>query len=133
MKIRTIGVMTGNSLDAADVVLTAFDDNDIKDEAFYTLPYPAELKENFLHLKEEAKNCSSTAELSANPLFLPTTEAYSRLVAEAVNKLLAKSGADKAEIAAVGLCGQTCDHCPPSVAGNICILPARWRPGASVR
>lgn len=118
MKIRTIGVMTGNSLDAADVVLTAFDDNDIKDEAFYTLPYPAELKENFLHLKEEAKNCSSTAELSANPLFLSTTEAYSRLVAEAVNKLLAKSGADKAEIAAVGLCGQTCDHCPPSVAGN---------------
>ena len=119
MKIRTIGVMTGNSLDAADVVLTAFDDDDIKDEAFYTLPYPAELKEIFLRLKEVAKDCPSAAALSENPLFLSAVRTYTQLVAEAVNKLLENSGADKAEIAAVGFCGQTCDHCPPSVAGNI--------------
>ena len=39
--IKTIGVMTGNSLDAVDVVLTAFDGVNICDLAAHTLAYPA--------------------------------------------------------------------------------------------
>ena len=53
MIIKTIGIMTGNSLDAADAVLSVFDDDDgVCDLAAFSLPYPPALRERFLRLKE---------------------------------------------------------------------------------
>lgn len=119
MSIKTIGIMTGNSLDAVDVVLSAFeDDGNFCDLAFFSLPYPAKLRENFLLLKEKIKGLPSTKELTDDPFFATTIADYTKLTATAVNRLLEKSGIDKAEIAAVGFHGQTCDHFPPSVAGK---------------
>ena len=45
MKINTIGIMTGNSLDAVDVVLTAFEDNAIEDLKAFSFAYPDRLKQ----------------------------------------------------------------------------------------
>lgn len=119
MIIKTIGIMTGNSLDAADAVLSVFDDDDgVCDLAAFSLPYPPALRERFLRLKENIKYYVSMAETAADPLFAATVEAYTRLVAETVNRLLETSGADKREIAAIGFHGQTCDHFPPSAAGG---------------
>lgn len=118
MIIKTIGIMTGNSLDAADAVLSAFDENGgVRDLASFSLPYPPELREAFLALKENIKSYASMAVAAADPLFAGTVESYTRLAAETVNRLLEKSGADKKEVAAIGFHGQTCDHFPPSVAG----------------
>lgn len=40
MIIKTIGIMTGNSLDAADAVLSVFDDDGgVCDLAAFSLPY----------------------------------------------------------------------------------------------
>ena len=100
MIIKTIGIMTGNSLDAADAVLSVFDDDGgVCDLAAFSLPYPPALRERFLRLKENIKYYVSMAETAADPLFAATVEAYTRLVAETVNRLLETSGADKREIA----------------------------------
>lgn len=118
MEIKTIGIMTGNSLDAADAVLSAFTENTVRDLASFSMPYPPVLRERFLRLKEKVKNVPETEKLADDPDFLITVEAYTRLAAETVNRLLAESGIEKTEIAAIGFHGQTCDHFPPSVAGS---------------
>ncbi len=119
MIIQTIGVMTGNSLDAADAVLSSFDqDGNVRDLAAFSVPYPSELRECFLQLKENVKSYASMKEADLDPLFAKTVETYTRLAADTVNGLVEKSGVDKREIAAIGFHGQTCDHYPPSVAGN---------------
>lgn len=119
MAINTIGVMTGNSLDAVDVVLTSFENDKIKDLASHTLPYPDSLRQDLLKLRELIKDYSSEMEkVASQEFFIMVVDQYSRLVAKAVNQLLEKSVLPKDEIAAIGFHGQTCDHFPPSVAGD---------------
>ena len=117
--IKTIGVMTGNSLDAVDVVLTEFGEKSIRDIAFTTLEYPAQMTKDLLKLRALIKEHQAEMDkLGTNSFFVETVNAYSRLVAEAVNKLIADNDLDKKEIAAIGFHGQTCDHFPPSIAGD---------------
>ena len=51
--MKFIGVMTGNSLDAVDVVLTAFNNEQIKDICGYSLAIPEEISSRFLSLKQK--------------------------------------------------------------------------------
>ena len=111
--------MTGNSLDAVDTVLTSFDNGAITDIAAHSIAYPPELTRNFLSLRERLKEChGETAYLEKNPFFDETVTRYTKLIAETVNGLCAETKIDKKEIAAIGLHGQTCDHFPPSIAGD---------------
>lgn len=113
----TVGVMTGNSLDAVDAVLTRFDGIRMTDPAACSLPYPAELRNGFLMLRERiARREYDVSFLKNDDFFASVLNRYTDLVAETVNTLC--RGFDKAEIAAIGLHGQTCGHFPPSVAGN---------------
>ena len=49
----TIGIMTGNSLDGVDAVMTDFSDKgDIQDIDAISIPYSAELKQNMLELRQ---------------------------------------------------------------------------------
>ena len=48
---RCIGIMTGNSLDAVDVVLTEFHDSHIKDICGFSLNIPTSLSNRFRQLK----------------------------------------------------------------------------------
>lgn len=118
MKINTIGIMTGNSLDAVDVVLTAFDENTIEDLKAFSFAYPDRLKQQFIELREHIKQYAATEDALNDPLFVQTVESYTRLAAEAVNHLVEISGLERTQIAALGFHGQTCDHFPPSIAGN---------------
>lgn len=118
--IKTIGVMTGNSLDAVDVVLTAFDGVNICDLAAHTLAYPAELSDQFRRLRGQLKQTSADMESFARDTFFSeTVNEYTSLVARAVNELLARSNTPKDEVDAIGFHGQTCDHFPPSIAGDL--------------
>ena len=120
MSIKTIGIMTGNSLDAVDAVLTEFDHGSIKDLATYTLKYPVELTHDMIQLRSQITGHDSLPSfLENNPFFASILINYTLLVAETVNKLCEASQINKSEIAAIGWHGQTCDHFPPSIAGNL--------------
>ena len=117
--MKTIGIMTGNSLDGVDVVLTGFDENGIRDLASFSKPYSREMTGKMLKLREIARAVRvSMDELSGNAFFAAAVDEYTRLVASAVNEMLARSGFSKQDVAAIGFHGQTCDHCPPSIAGK---------------
>ncbi len=114
--IKTIGIMTGNSLDAVDAVLTSFDEKSIRDEGAFSLAYPPELKEKFLALKNMFCRQNNHFEIFQSDFFRKTVDEYTCLVAKTVNLLLEKYFVNKNDIAAIGFHGQTCDHFPPSIA-----------------
>ena len=119
MIIKTIGIMTGNSLDGVDVVLTKFDNGKITDLAAHTIKYPEKLTKDMILLRSElTAHHAETDWMDGSVFFQKTVADYTLLVAETVNALCQKFGIDKSEIAAIGLHGQTCDHFPPSIAGK---------------
>ena len=119
MTVKTIGIMTGNSLDAVDTVLTEFDNGRMTDLTAHTINYPEELTQAIIRLRSELiAHHGDTGFLENNPFFDQTLTAYTRLIARTINELCARSGIDKAGIAALGLHGQTCDHFPPSIAAG---------------
>ena len=125
-----IGIMTGNSLDAVDVVLTRFSDKTIEDLANYSLPYPEDLRADFLTLKAYLSTDMDMDTFVQTPLFLKTHDTYIHLVAKAVNELIEKSGIQKSDISAVGFHGQTVDFCSASVAKNTHIKPYNTQMGS---
>jgi anhydro-N-acetylmuramic acid kinase len=116
----TIGVMTGNSLDAVDAVMTKFDGDFIKDICDMSIPYSLELKNDMLNLREEIYKLNSDMKKACKlPLFNKALDEYMDLVIECVKKLIKKSGINENEIKAIGLHGQSIgEHNPPSVAGE---------------
>ncbi len=120
MSIKTIGIMTGNSLDAVDAVLCEFNNGQMKDLAFCSRQYPMELTEAIIRLRTEITAHDNDPEFLENdPFFDRVLKDYTRLVAKTVNDLCEQSGIQKSEIAAIGLHGQTCGHFPPSIAGDL--------------
>lgn len=116
--IKTIGVMTGNSLDAVDVVLSEFSSYKIKDIQGLTLPYSNSLRKKFMQIKEHLKNNpQSLSKLAQTKEFISTINEYTSLVAKAVNEVIKRAKINKTEISAIGFHGQTCGHLPPSLAG----------------
>lgn len=116
-----IGVMTGNSLDAVDVVLTAFDNDKMTDMAHSSLPYPKALRDDFIGVRRLIKGDEKTPPLSMEelknlPLFRQAHDAYIRLVAHTINEMIEQNDLDRKTIDAIGFHGQTLDHYPPSVA-----------------
>lgn len=89
----TIGIMTGNSLDAADVVMTEFSGaGSIHDIAGVSVPYPAALRQDMLDLREEIIALGSDMDKAAKlPKFRPALKTYTELLAGAVEELLAKA------------------------------------------
>jgi anhydro-N-acetylmuramic acid kinase len=122
-KLLIAGVMTGNSLDAADAVLTAFsEDGTPEDVCFVSLPFPRTLSDGLRRLRvaveREHGNMGRVARDAAIG-FKAVSDAYILHVADAVDALKREAhrrGVDA--IDAIGLHGQTCAHFPPSVAAR---------------
>ncbi len=115
----TVGVMTGNSLDGVDAVMTDFSDKgDIRDIDAISIPYPPKLRQNMLELRHIVTDLhSDMTKVAKLPLFKNALSEYTDLVALTVNKLIEKSEIEKSQIAAIGLHGQSCgEHNPPSLA-----------------
>ena len=114
-----IGIMTGNSLDAVDAVLTHFAGDKMSDICGHSKPIPQDISSGFLRLKDAlSQNGGDIQAASSDPSlhFYDLHNAYIKLVAQTVNELIAQSNFDKRLIDAVGFHGQTCYHLPPSVA-----------------
>lgn len=125
-----IGIMTGNSLDAVDTVLTRFDHDNITDICAHSHPYAPQLRANFLTLKAYLSAGMDMKTFCETPLFLQTHEAYIQLVAETVKTLIQNSNIKKSDITAIGFHGQTIDYCGPSVAQKSGINPYNTQMGS---
>ena len=100
-----IGLMSGTSLDGADVALVSF--NDAQQPSVlgtYFLAYPAALRVEILALQYPTHNELETTILMGNRL--------AKLYAEAVNDLLTKCQISPHKILAIGCHGQTIRHRP---------------------
>lgn len=121
-KYRIIGNMTGNSMDAVDLVLTEFDGDTIKDICAYTKPYLKDMQERMESLRFRVFN-KTKKEIMAIPDFQDVHDEYVRQIADCINEMCAKFGIDKKTITAVGFHGKTLDHNPPSKAQADGTLP----------
>jgi len=119
--LLSIGIMTGNSLDAADSVLTKFYANGkIEDLEFFSLPCPPALFKQLKDLREYINSWNGCMEKVVETYgnFDAVLENYMQFAAEAVSGLIAKAKCDRSEIDIIGFHGQTSAHLPPSIAGK---------------
>ena len=116
---RCIGIMTGNSLDAVDVVLSEFNNGHIKDICGLSLSIPTSLSNRFRQLKFllSQNSCDIDGYFAKEKNnFMSLHNDYINLVAQTVNLMLKENNISKDSIDAIGFHGQTCGHCPPSIA-----------------
>lgn len=107
---RIIGLMSGTSLDGLDVVLCRISENEIIQEKFETVGYPADIYE--LLKKTRSKEIVSLAEVS----YLNTVLAL--FTASSINTLLLDWGIKNDEIDLIASHGQTMYHAPDSSPKN---------------
>ena len=115
MTYRIIGNMTGNSMDAIDLVLTEFDGNKMKDICTFSMPYSKDMQDKIEALRTKCYN-KTAAEIEKLPEFLSVHDTYVSQVAECINKMCEVYQIDKSTIDAIGFHGKTLDHNPPSKA-----------------
>ena len=114
-KYKIIGNMTGNSMDAIDLVLTEFDGDKITDIATYSKPYDATMQQRMANLRRQAYN-KTAAEIRQLPEFQSLHNDYITQIATCINNLCRQNNIDKNTISAIGFHGKTLDHNPPSKA-----------------
>ncbi len=105
-----VGLMSGTSLDGVDGVLASFSDARPQVLAYASIPFSPILRNELLSLNSPGPNELHRAALVANALV--------RVYAAVVGALLAKSGKDRCEVAAIGAHGQTVRHQPQSFDGT---------------
>lgn len=116
MKYRIIGNMTGNSMDAVDLVLTEFDGQNICDICSYSKPFSKEMQRNIDFILRPAVKNKTAAEILKLPFFQKIHDAYIQEVAACINEMLTLNNIDKKTIDVIGFHGKTLDHYPPSKA-----------------
>lgn len=124
--LLTIGIMTGNSLDGADLVMTRFySDGRIEDIASFYLSNTPQLKTQLQKMRKYVNSFKgkdhdgNMAYFAQNyPEFDQVMSNYHQFIADAVQQFLVKENKSASEIDIIGFHGQTCGHFPPSIAGN---------------
>ncbi|MDM8569097.1 anhydro-N-acetylmuramic acid kinase [Thiotrichales bacterium HSG1] len=101
-----IGLMSGTSIDAIDVVLADFIGNEIHINAVYSHPWPQNLRDTLLALTQETKEQSVLHAIAILDVKV------GKLFAEAVINTLEKASISKEKIHAIGSPGQTLYHHP---------------------
>jgi len=107
--------MTGNSMDAIDLVLTEFDGDKMTDICSFSQPYSKQRQEEMEKLRASAKN-KTKAEIMALPDFKRIHDEYIKDIAACINEMCRQNNIDKNTIDAIGFHGKTLDHNPPSKA-----------------
>lgn len=132
--LLAIGVMTGNSLDGADLVLTRFDiDGTMEDLCVHGAPMPERMGRSLREVRAKVNEANGDMAAAVRLLdavetdaFFSIERAYTEFVARAVRELMNKARADAplasrhdlSGIDLIGSHGQTCAHCPPSIAAK---------------
>lgn len=114
-KYRIIGNMTGNSMDAIDLVLTEFDGDKMTDICTFTRPYNKDMQDKIETLRSKVFNKTAT-EIKNIPEFKSVHDDYITQIANCINEMCVLNNIDKSSIDAIGFHGKTLDHNPPSKA-----------------
>lgn len=115
-KYRLIGTMTGNSMDAIDLVLTEFDGDYITDIYTYSKAFSKQMQRQMDKILRPNVLNKTASEILALPDFKEIHDTYIHKVADCINEMLAQNNIDKNTIDAIGFHGKTLDHNPPSKA-----------------
>ncbi len=103
---RVIGLMSGTSLDGVDVALLQTDgEARIVREAFLTVPYDAELR-------EEIRACFGTPPDKLDEKARAAERLLTEAHAQAINRLLKERSVQPQDIDMIGFHGQTISHAP---------------------
>lgn len=121
-KYRIIGNMTGNSMDAIDLVLTEFYGGKMSDICTFSKPYNKDMQAKMEALREMVFD-KTAAEILLLPEFKAVHDEYICQIAECVNEMCFAHNIDKRKIDAIGFHGKTLDHNPPSKAAKNGTLP----------
>lgn len=121
-KYRLIGNMTGNSMDAIDLVCTEFDGDKMHDICSFSAPYSKDMQDKIEQLRALTFNKTRT-EIESLPEFFAIHDEYIRQIADCINAMCAQNQLDKKSIHAIGFHGKTLDHNPPSKAKTDGTLP----------
>ena len=117
--MKIIGIMTGNSLDGCDLVLTEFNKQGMRDLFCFSRPIDSKLQKDILIIKEEIKTKKiSACDLSSNQFFIQVHNRYIHWIASCIDEFILDTNIKRDEIDLVGFHGQTLDHNPPSVVGD---------------
>ncbi len=114
-KFRIIGNMTGNSMDAIDLVLTEFDGDVMTDICTFTRPYSSEMQKKIEKLRALSHDKTAT-EIERLPEFRIIHDEYISQIADCINEMCRLNNIDKTSLDAIGFHGKTLDHNPPSKA-----------------
>jgi anhydro-N-acetylmuramic acid kinase len=124
--LNAIGIMTGNSLDAVDVVLTKFgEDGSIVDLDAFSKPITDDLANQLRSLREVSVECESDMKrveqvfnerFSGKNSLSQIIRQYTLCVAETVKVLIDRAKSRQLPVDIIGFHGQTCAHQPPSIA-----------------
>lgn len=114
---KYMGIMTGNSMDAIDIVVSDWYETGVFSPAIktYTVPFSNDMRQKMQELRLAVQN-KTKEEIEKLEMFKPLHDAYLGQVAEAVKETLNIYGISAKEVAAIGFHGKTLDHLPPSVA-----------------
>lgn len=115
MKYRIIGNMTGNSMDAIDLLLTEFDGDKFSDICSYTKPYNSHMQKRIADLRLLVFN-KTYSEIEQLSDFKSIHDDYIREIANCLDEMCKTNNIDKSSIDAIGFHGKTLDHNPPSKA-----------------
>jgi anhydro-N-acetylmuramic acid kinase len=133
-QLTILGVMTGNSLDAVDTVITTFTpEGGIQDAQHYSSAFPSELADQIRSFKEALRQCDGDVgeaekKLSPLPSLSAIHEHYMKTVGEAclatiVTARTMRTIGREQTPDLVGFHGQTCAHLPPSLAQQHNVTP----------
>lgn len=116
-KYRIIGIMTGNSMDAVDLVLTDFDGDRMTDVCATSEPYSDDMRQKVARLRDMVtKEKMPMAAFEKSPEFSAFHDEYISGIAKAVQNMCRQNNIDPATIDAIGFHGKTLDHFPLSLA-----------------
>lgn len=131
-KWKIIGIMTGNSMDAIDMVLTEFEGESFRDVCGFSKPYTQKerdkinvLRKRVVLQKIKAKDLQKDAE------FLAVHDQYVKGIALAVNEFCVQNNIEKHSVNAIGFHGKTLDHNPPSSASKTGYYPFTTQMGSA--
>ena len=114
-KYRIIGNMTGNSMDAVDLVLTEFEGDKMTDLCSFSRPFSAKTQQEMAELRLKVYQKNKT-EILALPEFHRIHDDYIAQIGTCIHDMLQQHNIDKSTVDAIGFHGKTLDHNPPSVS-----------------
>lgn len=106
--------MTGNSMDAIDVVFVEWKNNSPKLLASYGFPFSRTMIKVVQNMRQIIQSGISMDELQKRDDFKKMHDEYTEQIVAAIIHLIQESNIDPHEITAICTHGKTMDHCPPS-------------------